>query len=45
MVAQTDQLGGIVATPSGSSASSPCSQNRKTAVMAGLFADKGAEID
>ncbi len=40
ILAQTDQLGEIVAMDCDRTAPSPCSQNRKPAVMAGLFADK-----
>jgi len=43
ILAQTDQLGEIVAMDCDRTASSPCSQNRKPAVMAGFFADKCGE--
>jgi len=43
ILAQTEQLGEIVATDCNGSVPSPCSQNRKPAVMAGFFADKCGE--
>ena len=45
ILAQTDQFGEIVAMDCDGSAPSPCSQNRKPAVMAGLCADKCGETD